>query len=225
VSSALLRRWSSVRRFRIRGQTPAEWPAFSHYQPQPDFHLRHNPRIGRQPQPPQQCIRQRTLRRRCCLSARRIQSYGLKQIFCRTQLAAHGLLDHCRQNIFRSAFHRDIFWHFHEIDRLQPFSCGPLRTFFCRTFFISPLRLRVGLRFSLSLRPSSSPLSDLFVCSCPAAHLQSKSDPERKATPSQIFARKQKRHGPLSDFRPKTRRAHSSARPTSLYQRGCLDHS
>jgi hypothetical protein len=157
VSSALLRRWSSVRRFRIRGQTPAEWPAFSHYQPQPDFHLRHNPRIGRQPQPPQQCIRQRTLRRRCCLSARRIQSYGLKQIFCRTQLAAHGLLDHCRQNIFRSAFHRDIFWHFHEIDRLQPFSCGPLRTFFCRTFFISPLRLRVGLRFSLSLRPSSSP--------------------------------------------------------------------
>jgi len=81
----------------------------------------------------------------------------LKQIFCRTQLAAHGLLDHWRQNIFRSAFHRDIFWHLHEIDRLQPFSCGPLRTFFCRTFFISPLRLRVGLRFSLSLRPSSSP--------------------------------------------------------------------
>jgi hypothetical protein len=67
-----------------------------------------NPRIGRQPQPLPQCIRQRTLRPRCCLSARRIQSNGLKQIACRTQLAALGLLDHCRQNIFRSAFQRAL---------------------------------------------------------------------------------------------------------------------
>ena len=126
-------------------------------------------------------------------------------------MAALGLLDHCRQNIFRSAFHRDIFSHFHEIDRLQPFSCDLLRTFFCSTFFISPLGLRVGLRFSLSLRPSSSPcLTRSFLHAPPHT-------PKAKATLNvrrlrARYSREHKsamRHFPISV--QKTRRAHFSA--------------